>query len=126
MSTPDWRELSREAGLVVHDDGITVRFHDERSQQVWVDDSDPAVIRIWSVAAKPAAARELGDPNLQAWQRNRLSDLVGYKTDGRGRLIGEAWAPRAGLTPDELALYVNVVARSCDRMEYLLTGRDQE
>ena len=125
MPTADWRRLTRDAGLTVREDAIQVGFEDKRTQRVWVDDTDPAVMRIWSIAATPSALRETPDPNLFAWQRNRLSDLVGFKTDRRGRVVGEAWVPRSGLTPEEWALYVGTVARACDRVEYLLTGRDE-
>jgi hypothetical protein len=60
-----------------------------------------------------------------AWERNRTSDLVGFKIDGRKCLIGEACVPTAGLTADEWGTHVRHVARTCDRMEYLLTGRDR-
>ncbi len=124
MPGTDWRRLSVDADLTVRADGIEVDFGDGRTQHVYVDDGRAAVVRVWSVAATPSALRETPDPNLMAWQRNRLSDLVGFKTDRRGRMIGEAWVPRAGLTASEWRLYVLAVARSCDRFEYLLTGED--
>ena len=65
------------------------------------------------------------DPHLQAWGRNRFSDLVGFKIDHAGRLVGEAWVPLAGLDGEEWSLYVNAVARACDRVEYLLSGGDE-
>ncbi len=64
-------------------------------------------------------------PHVAAWKRNRFSDLIGFKIDGRGRLVGEAWVPVAGLDAEEWALYVGTVARTCDRVEYLLSGRDE-
>lgn len=128
----DWRRLTREAGLRLQDGAITVRFDDGRSHLVFADDEagDGRALRLWSVAAKPSALDRAQDPNgsqdpnLAAWQRNRASDLVGFKIDHRSRLIGEAWVPVAGLTAEEWGLYVRTVARVCDRMEYLLTGRD--
>lgn len=125
MLTTDWRRLTREAGFVVTGDVIEVRFHDERRQQVLVEDANPTLLRVWSVAARPAMLQEIGDPDLYAWGRNRLSDLVGFKTDGRGRLVGEAWVPTDGLDAGEWGVYVRAVAFACDRVEYLLSGKDE-
>jgi hypothetical protein len=112
----------------VSEEGLLVRFPDERQQQVFVDAADPSALRVWSVAASPsrvAAASAQESAHLLAWRRNRASDLVGFKVDGRGRLIGEAWVPVAGLEPGEWRLYVTAVAQACDRAEYLLSGRDE-
>lgn len=46
--------------------------------------------------------------------------------DRRGRLVGEAWVPKAGLTGHEFQLYVRHLAVEADRFEYRLTGRDFE
>lgn len=124
----DWRRLCREAALKVEDSTIRVRFADGRSHSVSVEgDPDAADLRLWAVAAPPSAVKGAGEnPQLVAWTRNRASDLVGFKVNGRGRLIGEAWVPTAGLDAEEWAIYVQAVARTCDRLEYLLTGRDEE
>jgi hypothetical protein len=44
----------------------------------------------------------------------------------RGRLVGEAWVPIAGLNAGEVALCLPTLASSCDCLEYILTGRDEE
>lgn len=128
MST-DWRGLSKEAGLAVSGDGLLIRFPDGRQQQVSVDSGDGQALRVWSVAASPsrvtAAVGRGESAHLLAWRRNRASDLVGFKVDGRGRLIGEAWVPIAGLDAGEWRTYVTAVAQACDRTEYLLSGRDE-
>jgi hypothetical protein len=124
----DWRRLCREAALKVEDSTIRVTFADGRGHRVTVEgDPDAGELRLWAVAAPPSAVAKADDePHMVAWKRNRASDLVGFKVDGRGRLIGEAWVPTASLHADEWATYVQAVARSCDRVEYLLTGRDEE
>ena len=66
------------------------------------------------------------DLPIQVWLRNRATALVGFRIDSRGRLVGEALVPKAGLTAEEFQIYVRAVAVQCDRLEYLLTGRDQE
>jgi hypothetical protein len=123
----NWRKMSREAGFSVVGGEIDVTFGDERKHRVTVEERpDRNELRLWAVAARPAMLPD--DPNgphVHAWKRNRLSDLVGFKIDGRGRLIGEAWVPLAGLDAEEWALYVRTVARACDRVEYLLSGRDE-
>jgi hypothetical protein len=121
-----WRELSWRAGL--RDDGNTIRvqFKDARRQVVEVDAADPESIRLWSVAARPAALERLDEPLLVAWHRNRFTELVGFTLDARGRMVGETWVPTAGLTADEWQYYVVNLARACDRFEYLLTGSDEE
>jgi hypothetical protein len=58
------------------------------------------------------------------WRRNRVTELVGFRLDRRGRIIGEAVLPSPGLTAKEWDLYVRAVARACDRFEYVLTGQD--
>jgi hypothetical protein len=125
----DWRRLSADAGLRDSDDGLVIQFPDSRHQQVFVDARDPQALRVWSVAASPSrvtAAVGRGESvHLLAWRRNRASDLVGFKVDGRGRLIGEAWVPTAGLDAGEWRTYVTAVAQACDRTEYLLSGRDE-
>lgn len=125
----DWRRLSHAAGLAVSGDGLVVDLPGERRQDVFVDTSDALALRVWSVAASPSrAAAAVGSDesvHLLAWLRNRASDLVGFKIDGRGRLIGEAWVPTAGLDAGEWRVYVTAVGQACDRTEYLLSGRDE-
>jgi hypothetical protein len=60
-----------------------------------------------------------------AWERNRLSDLIGFTSDPHGRLIGEVWIPLDGLTAEEFALYIAELARVCDWHEFRLTGADE-
>lgn len=123
----DWRRLCRDAGLEVEDGKVVVAFEDQRTQTVYVDESDECgpCLRIWSVAARASVFHDAAEARHYAWERNRHSDLVGLKTDRRGRLIGEAWVPTAGLGPTEWAVYVRTVAATCDRLEYLLTNRDE-
>ena len=116
MST-DWRALSREAGLTLAGDGFLVALGDGRQQQVFVEAADEQALRLWSVAGAPSrvAAAAIGES----------VHLVGFKIDGRGRLIGEAWVHMAGLDAAEWRVYVTAVAQACDRTEYLLSGRDE-
>jgi hypothetical protein len=125
----DWRALSREAGLAVTGETLIVTLPGDRRQEVFVETGDDQALRVWSFAASPSRVAAAVPPDesshLLAWRRNRASDLVGYKVDGRGRLIGEAWVPTAGLDADEWRVYVTAVAQGCDRTEYLLGGKDE-
>jgi len=120
----DWIALTKEAGLVVENESIRVDFRNERHQLVHVDDRANDFFRLWSVVAKPSIVEELGDALLRGWRRNRLTELVGFRLDGRRRMIGEVCVPTAGLTADEWGFTVRYVAKVCDGFEYVLTGRD--
>lgn len=122
----DWGALSKQAGLAVVDGAISVGFRNNRHQIVQVDDRSEGSLRVWSVVAKPAIVSELGDALLRAWRRNRLTELVGFHIDGRGRMIGEVLVPTLGLTADEWGFTVRYLARACDGFEFVLTGRDVE
>lgn len=120
-----WKHLCRESGLGYRGDSIRVPCGNDRFQEVYVDESIPNVIRLWS---RVATRSEVGleRPEIEAWLINRYRELVGFKIAERGTIIGEALIPLIDITPDEWSLYVNTLAKSCDRLEYLWTGADQE
>jgi hypothetical protein len=124
----DWRAFSQEAGFSVEDHTISLNLTQDRRQKIYVeDDREDGYCRIWSVAAGMSVLRKIErKPEYFAWRRNHLSNLAGFKIDRKGRLIGEAWVPTAGLDAEEWAIYVKSLAQSCDRIEYLLTGKDQQ
>jgi len=124
----DWRGFSRKAGFKAEDHTILVELAEGRCQKVYIEDAaHDGYLLLWSVAAGSSALSEASEKaEFLAWRRNHLSDLVGFKIDRKGRLIGEAWAPTAGLDAQEWAIHLMALARSCDRMEYLLTGKDQQ
>ena len=124
----DWMKIAERAGFQMSSaDSITV-FLDGGSKQVvklrLYDER--RVLRATSVIAAPSvlAAAFSDTGNRYAWERNRLSDLVGFSVDRHGRLIGEAWIPLDGLLPDEFALYLSELARVCDWHEFRLSGVD--
>lgn len=120
----DWRVLAREAGLPLEGTTVRVPCGHERFHVVNVDDSNPDAFRLWALVVTRGAA-----PNgatLQAWKMNRFRELVGFKEAEHGRIIGESWVPRAGVTAEEWKLCVLTLARACDRLEYQWTGRDVE
>jgi hypothetical protein len=125
-----WKALSRERRLPCVGDAIRVTCSPARFQLVNVDDSDPTVIRLWSrVASRGQLNFDSGTteaPEVESWLINRYRELVGFKVVERGTIIGEAWVPTEGLTPEEWELHVRTVAKACDRLEYLWTGADRE
>ena len=122
----DWREFCRKRGdLTVDGDSVVVTFENQRHQRLDVRDSDQTYI-VTGIVARQALFAEVPDAALRAWKRNRSTQLVGFRVDRKGRLVGEAWVPKAGLERDEFLLYVMRVATECDLFEYQLTGKDRE
>lgn len=122
----DWETLSRKAGLQVEGKRAIVQIG-QRTQSVSVEaDTDQAGFTLTSSIASAGRVRELGATLIERiGQQNRLSELVGYRLDRRGRLIGESWCPTAGLTTAEWRFYVRNLAEACDRLEFVLTGLDR-
>jgi hypothetical protein len=123
----DWKRLVREAGYRISaGDEIEVRLPGGTRQVITVSEQGEA-LRCTSVIVGPktlSAAAEPDSPLRYAWSRNRLSDLVSFGVDAGGRLIGEAWVPTAGLTAEEIGIYLHELARVCDWHEFRLTGSD--
>ena len=121
----EWIDLCRCDGFRIDGNFVEVIFANERRQRVCIEDQADAY-RLFSVAARAAKLGDLANPALVAWERNRSLSLMGLRVDECGRMIGEAWIPKAGLTAEEFQLYVRTVALECDRFEFQLTGRDVE
>ena len=121
----DWKSLSRAAGFKIEDDEICVSLGTGRKQVVQVADAG-GTIHLLSFVARAAIVAQIEDAAIQAWQRNRAVALVGFRVDQKGRLLGESWVPKIGLTEIEFQLYVRTLAVECDRFEHQLTGRDVE
>ena len=127
MSNVDWRAFAKKAGYRPDGNTIIVALENSRSQKVAVEEQrDGSSLRLWSAIASKSRVEELGHlhPIEYAWERNRLSDLVGFSLDGRGRLIGETWIPSAGLTSAIFKLHLEEIARVCDWHEMRLSGED--
>jgi hypothetical protein len=125
----DWRQLARQARFDVSaEDRVIVELDSGTRQTIDLRaERDGTAIKARSVIATARTLADAADddsPWRYAWARNRLSDLVAFTIDNRGRLIGEAWIPTAGLTPEELKLYLRELARVCDWHEFRLTGQD--
>lgn len=119
----DWKSYCRASDLSIEGDTVLVHLPGSRVHRVSIHDEHD-VFRLTSFIARAAIVAEIDAMPLKAWERNRGTELVGFKIDARGRLIGEAWVPKAGLTGSEFTAYVHAVAAECDRFEYQLTGSD--
>lgn len=120
-----WARLCRAKDLAVDERYVDVKCDGERRQRVSVEDHGDAYLISAFVVRQPVVA-SLPDLPIQVWLRNRASMLVGFRIDRQGRLMGEAWIPKAGLEAEEFQLYVRMLPTECDRFEYALTGRDVE
>ena len=120
-----WLPLCDAPDFAASDPHVDVTFADGRTHRVTVEDQTDAYF-LSGFVVRQSIVGALPDLPIQTWLRNRTVSLVGFRIDRRGRLVGEAWLPKAGLTANEFQLYVRTIAVECDRFEYLLTGRDAE
>ena len=122
----EWRLFCRGVeGISVEGDGIDVVASNERHHRVGVRETADTY-ELTGVVARAPALSAVPDVALRAWRRNRGMQLVGFRMDQKGRLVGEAWMPKVGLGREEFLLYVRRVAAECDLFEYSLTGKDRE
>lgn len=99
----------------------------ERGQTVYISTVDEMYVLTSVVLGSRAVTRSHKRRRrlaLLAWQRNAQHQLVTFAFDRHDRLVGTIEHPAKYLDPEELELYVNALARECDRFEYLLTGAD--
>ena len=81
------------------------------------------VLRSTQVTKSDTAWRDLA---YRAWRRNAVKDLVTFSFDEKDALIGVIEVSAATLDHEELQIYVETLAKECDRFEYVLTGQDVE
>lgn len=62
----------------------------------------------------------------RAWRRNAMKELVTFAFDEDDRLVGVIEVPAGTLQDQELRVYIEALAKECDRFEYALTGWDRE
>lgn len=119
-----WQSLLRGREFRMEDGGVFVALG-ERAHRVDVIDSGEHYL-LSAVVARPRVTDRIEDVALRAWLRNRATTLVGFRLDGRKRLVAESMVPKAGLTAEEFQVYARTVARESDRFEFELTGEDLE
>jgi hypothetical protein len=122
----EWQQFNRGAKDVEWDgECLRVEVGRGRQQRVHIKATIEA-IEFSAVVARRSVVDGLDQPALAAWTRNRAASLVGFRIDNKGRIVGEAWVPRVGLTREEFLFYVRRTAAACDLFEFQLTGRDRE
>jgi hypothetical protein len=119
----NWRRWARRNGWRVEGDSLCVAVG-SRQQSVHVLQSSEGNL-LSSIVAKRSVIQRLANPDLHAWQRNRVSELVGFRIDKRGYLIAETALPEDA-NEEEWSYLVFNLARAADRFEYVLTGQDNE
>ena len=106
-------------------DGLEVALGDQRLHRVSVQELAECIL-LRAVVTSASVTKQIQTPVVGAWTRNRGARVANFYVDARGRLVGEARVPLAGLTGDELTYCVRKLAEECDRFEQILTGRDVE
>jgi hypothetical protein len=62
------------------------------------------------------------DLAYRVWRINALKELITFSFDYQDRLIGMIETPETTMDTSELKLYIETVAKECDRLRYVLTG----
>jgi len=119
----EWLRYCRAKDFEVQDQTVTVSLPDGRRHRVRVEDAGET-FQLASVVVSAAVGDQIENLPIRIWQRNRGTELVGFRIDRRGRWVGMRWVPKAGLSEAEFQLYVRTLASECDRYEFELTGRD--
>lgn len=125
--------LEVSGGLfTVEDERIVIDVGGGRRQTVAVE-TEGERIRFRSVVARGGdlldehgARRSEADLLPTLWQQNAQCDTVSFSLDRYGRVVGYAEAFLPTLDPEEAQFYILRLAEACDRLEFVLTGRDVE
>lgn len=125
MSPGELRALFREAGFPLQDNAFIVRTYTDRSQKLRVDGPVDGTLRLVTIVLRPSRAAEADFSHFKCWERNRLSELVGFRMGSRGDVLAETWVPMEGLTPEVLKIYIEQLALASDRLEHQLSGEDE-
>jgi hypothetical protein len=120
----NWRDWARGIGWESDQDGFWVQLGARRQRVIVIDDESGSRL-FRSRVARRAILNRVSEPELRAWQRNRVSELVAFRIDRHGVMVAETPIP-SDVTRDEWAFLAVNLARSADRFEYVLTGRDEE
>lgn len=113
-------------------DGNAVRVELEKGSRAQVvrfaRNHDRYVFRSTVLSPKQVTTsdRAWRDLAYRAWRRNAAKELVTFSFDEKDALIGVIEVSAATLDREELQIYVETLAKECDRFEYALTGQDVE
>lgn len=112
-----WQYCSGRVDVTLGNRGQAIKFERDGTDYVFTS----VVLGRAAVTKDVQRWRRLA---MLAWQRNAEHQLVTFAFDQRDRLVGQIRHLAEHLDSEELELYVATLARECDRLEYLLTGRD--
>ena len=115
-----WTLDEHGSEIIVNADGRRQSITFERRDELYVLTS--VVLSATEVTSNVRRWRELA---RLAWQRNAEQELVTFGFDKKERLIGQIQHPERYLDREEVEVYIEALARECDRFEYLLSGQDQ-
>lgn len=118
-----WIKWCKEADMSCQESTVQVTLSNKRYHKVDILEENDGIILEGKIhgSYKPENFHEF---LLSLWERNRAIDICGFAFKENGAVVGRASLPMAGLTKTLLQSYVRKVAVECDRLEYLLTGRD--
>jgi len=105
---------------------VTVEFLNRRKQMIeYISDGEHYVFtsRIVGRGVVEVIGRERLARDILLW--NRSTDVVAFRFNKRGGLEGYIEQRAASVSTEELRFYLACLAREADRLEFLLTGRDQ-
>lgn len=123
--TDNWLKMASVEDFSVDGSSVGVTLQDGRKHCVEVSkQANELVLRAFVV--KQSVVNSLPELPLEIWKRNRSTSLVEFRIDKKNRLIAECRIPTHGLTSEEFQFCMRTIAVEADRLEFLLTGRDQE
>jgi len=117
----NWERAGSSVKVQLGQSGRSQRVHIRREGDIYIFRS--VVVGSEYVTRTNSVWRETA---RRAWRKNGLKDLITFAFDERDRLVGRIEQPVATLDHEELELYVDVLAKECDRFEYVITGKDRE
>ncbi|MBI5764270.1 MAG: hypothetical protein HZA51_12180 [Planctomycetes bacterium] len=100
----------------------------DRKQSVYITASENEIV-LTSTVQKAGDIKSAANRRRlarMAWRRNADHDLITFAFDAVNNLVGLVRHPRSTLDPAELELYVDTLARECDRFEHVLMGEDSQ
>ena len=132
----NWRKLLEAASqsrslpfqkLQLLDNGAEIILANGRRQKFSIE-RETSFYRLTSVVmgSKRVEAYGIAETLNLAWQRNHEVAVVAFNVDRQGRLIGEIQLLADTLEADEAVFYIQQLMEECDRLEYLLVGRDEQ
>jgi hypothetical protein len=119
----EWQAWARQLGWKIEDDSFWVPVGHRRQRLTVVGNERSGALQ--SRVARRAVLNGIVEPERRAWERNRVSELVGFRVDRHGVMLAETPLP-ADVRRGEWEYLSFNLARAADRFENLLTGLDEE